>query len=118
MKLKDGKRYETADGRVFKLSPWIYPGCWHAGDNHSGLWNEDGSSRHGKSDSPDLIRRHYKKPQPSHKLDLKPGDVVELCGWENGLHASIGKQYDAKDIRIPSMNAKGERALYKVVSRA
>lgn len=65
-----------------------------------------------------LIRRHYKKPQPSHKLDLKPGDVVRLVAWENGSDACIGSTFHTEDMKIPSGNPKGERGLFKVVRRA
>ena len=111
--LKDGKKYETADGVVFKVRSHLT--IFDVSDDTDEHWHEDGT---GYMRYPDLIRRHYTKPQPAHKLDLKKGDVVELVKWENGSMASIGRQYDASELRIPSMNVKGERALFKVVSRA
>jgi len=121
MKLKDGKRYETADGRVFKVRKHPeFENIWDVSDSIYEHWDEDGI---GFSSHPDLIRRHYKKPQPAHKLDLKEGDAVELCGWEEGASLGAGGKFtvdkngpysDDWDFDQP----KGERPLFKVVSRA
>lgn len=70
------------------------------------------------------------RPRALHKLDLRPGDVVELMGWDNGSSIAVGKRYtvnaDVSQIihvdggyrSIPSNNAKGHRPLFTVVSRA
>lgn len=110
MKLKHGKKYETADGVVYRVRD-MNDGYFDESDDTNPLWRADGSG----AGNPDLIRRHYTKPKPSHKLDLKPGDVVELVAWEDGSNAGVGRHivYDG----LPH-EPKGERPLFRVVSRA
>jgi len=119
MKLKDGKRYETADGRVFKVRAFEDTGNFDYSNDTNHLWNPDGTAINGS----DLIRRHYKKPQIAHKLDLKPGDVVELCGWEDEMGGGMGQKYEVDESGPYSdmwdfNQPKGQRPLFKVVSRA
>jgi protein involved in polysaccharide export with SLBB domain len=76
-------------------------------------WLEDGYAIY--INTPDLIRRHYNKPKPAHKLDLKPGDVVELVAWEDGSLGGVGKEY--KYGNFETVISKGHRPLFKVVSR-
>jgi len=126
MKLKDGKRYETADGQVVKIFTHTSERTnWIAFVSHgdAGCYYDDsGKARHLDS-SFDLIRRHYKKPQPAHKLGLKLGDLVELCGWEDGTGYGAGEKF-AVDKNGPYSDdwdfdqPKGERPLFKVVSRS
>ena len=123
MKLRDGKKYDTADGvvyRVRKHPEYVY--IWDVSDDVDEHWDESGI---GFYDYPDLIRRHYKKPQPAHKLDLKPGDVVELFAWEDGFHGAIGDKITCgKDGKLYHSDfvldcyPKGHRPLFRVVSRA
>jgi len=120
MKLKDGKRYETADGRVFKVR--VYDdalGYFEVEYGDPNLWMADGTGVGNAS----LIRRHYKKPQPAHKLDLKPGDEVELVAWEDEMGGGIRKKYEVDESGPYSdmwefHQKKGHRPLFKVVSRA
>lgn len=116
-RLKDGKKYETADGQVFKVRD-NDDGYFDENDVNALVWRPDGSGVGNVS----LIRRHYTKPQPAHKLDLNKGDVVELMGWEDGASLGVGEtfkvgkkgiQEDDRDFNQP----KGERPLFKVVSR-
>jgi hypothetical protein len=53
-------------------------------------------------------------------LDLKPGDVVKLVKWEDGHTCDLGlsKTIGVNNVEIPSSVPKGERPLFKVVSRA
>jgi hypothetical protein len=119
MKLKHGKKYETADGVVYRVRE-DNDGYFDESDDTPLLWRPDGSG----AANPDLIRRHYTKPKPAHKLDLKPGDVVELVAWEDGCDAgAVGKTFDVglngPETDIWEFNqAKGERPLFRVVSRA
>ena len=121
MKLKHGKKYEAEDGLVYRVR---YIGECHFEDfdDTSGhVWSEDGE---GYYELGDLIRRHYKKPQPAHKLDLKPGDVVELVEWEDGTTgAGNGEQFNVGKNGVKSGHwnfdqPKGQRPLFIVVSRA
>ena len=120
MKLRNGKKYETADGVVYRVRD-MNDGFFDESDDTNLLWRPDGSGVH----NPDLIRRHYKKPQPAHKLDLQPGDVVELVAWEDGALPGIGEKItigkDGKpDHDFYQLNGwnKGRRPLFRVVSRA
>jgi hypothetical protein len=123
MKLKHGKKYETADGVVYRVRD-MNDGYFYESDVSNRLWRSDGAG----VGSHNLIRRYYKKPKPAHKLDLKPGDVVELVAWEDGELSGIGKEYtydgaSLRDdfyhiIRDPSSITKGERPLFRVVSRS
>lgn len=119
--LKDGKKYETADGLVFKVRKHPeYENIWDINDEALEHWDESGV---GFLANPDLIRRHYTKPQPAHKLDLQEGDVVELCGWEDNAHSAVGDKFTVgkKGIKSGMYNfkqPKGERPLFKVLSRA
>jgi hypothetical protein len=129
MKLKHGKKYETADGQIvgpIKLSetqgntPWYIEGI--------GLYHNNGQFFNGGCKSLDLIRRHYTKPKPAHKLDLKPGDVVELVAWEDvgPLTHALKLTYDGTSLRGDFHNVirdyssipKGKRPLFRVVSRS
>ena len=126
MKLRNGKKYETADGVV--VGPMKGPDAYGdysalVGENEL-IWNPDGT-RWAKGVCGDLIRRHYKKPKPAHRLDLKQGDVVELVEWEDGHGAGIGEKItigkDGKpDHDFYKLNGwnKGQRPLFRVVSRA
>jgi hypothetical protein len=123
MKLKHGKKYETADGVVYRVRD-NNDGYFDESDDTPLLWRPDGSG----VANPDLIRRHYTKPKPAHKLDLKPGDVVELVEWEDGepLTHALKLTYDGTSligdfhnvIRDHSSIPKGERPLFRVVSRS
>jgi hypothetical protein len=118
MKLKHGKKYETADGVVvgpmevngdgvnvkthpFRCGSKTYTinGCYGTG---------------GETSRSDLIRRYYTKPKTAHKLDLKPGDVVELVAWEDGSTQGIGKRYPFDGL---PQYPKGYRPMFRVVSR-
>lgn len=114
MKLKHGKKYETADGLVFKVRE--YGDCtFDESDTSKLVWKSDGSGFGCAS----LIRRHYTKPQPAHKLDLQKGDVVELVKWEDrwvgGCRTAM--TFSVGNIEIPSSNPKGQRPLFRVISR-
>ena len=125
MKLKHGKKYETADGVV--VGPMKGPD--EDGDysafvgEYELLWHFDGT-RWAEGVCGDLIRRHYKKPKPAHKLDLKEGDVVELFAWEDGtIGCGQGEKFNVGKHAIESdkwefVQPKGERPLFRVVSRA
>jgi len=118
MKLKHGKKYETADGVVFKVRD-NNDDYFDESDDTSLLWEPDGSGVGNVS----IIRRHYTKPQPAHKLDLKKGDVVELVKWEDGYCGGVGDKFDVDKDGVVSRfydfkQPKGERPLFKVVSRA
>ena len=67
----------------------------------------------------------------AEKYDLRPGDTVELRGWQDGsTDCDIGKRYtvnhgvsdvdhaDGDWFHIPSPHAKGERPLFVIVGRA
>jgi len=120
--LKDGKKYETADGVVYgPVRECDKDEYFDLSDDEVLLWRPDGTGVMNF----DLIRRHYTKPQPAHKLDLKEGDVVELVKWEDGAeYAGNGKEFIAGDNGklshdwINFNQPKGERPLFKVVSRA
>lgn len=114
MKLKHGKKYETADGTVFKVrkNP-IYAYIFDVCDDTYEHWDENGNGSYTKY--PNLIRRHYTKPQPAHKLDLKRGDVVELVAWEDGSTAWIGEVFGRQN--MPTDFDKGDRPLFRVVIR-
>jgi hypothetical protein len=117
MKLKHGKKYETADGSVYRVRKHTeYNDIWDVSDKKHEHWDENGCGFVG---TPNLIRRHYTKPKPAHKLDLKPGDVVELVAWEDGHLGDIGlsKTIGINNVEIPSSYPKGERPLFRVVSR-
>jgi len=77
MELKAGKRYETANGDVFKVRKFDRE-FFDFNDNTSYLWKSDGKGIH----TPDLIRRHYWKPQHIAKLGLKM--VTKLLGVKSG----------------------------------
>jgi len=118
MKLKHGKKYETADGVVFKVRD-NNDGYFDESDDTNLVWRPDGSGVGNVS----LIRRHYTKPQPAHKLDLKKGDVVELVKWEDGETVGAGETFNVgkKGIEEDDWDfnqPKGSRPLFKVVSRA
>ena len=123
MKLKHGKKYETADGVVYLVRKHPeYENIWDINDDTDEHWDEYGTGYVGH---PNLIRRHYKKPKPAHKLDLKTGDVVELVAWEDGpttlkgfkvTCGEGGELYD-NDWELNGWN-KGQRPLFRVVSRA
>lgn len=120
LQLKDGKKYETADGVVFKVRSYLT--IFDVSDDTTEHWDENGV---GFYSHPDLIRRHYTKPQPAHKLDLKKGDVVELVKWEDGSTECVGAgetfHVGKKGIKSDDWDfnqPKGERPLFKVVSRA
>jgi hypothetical protein len=121
MRLKHGKKYETADGVV--VGPMIGPdkdGYFEANVGDYGLlWDKRGK-RWIEGKCGDLIRRHYTKPKPAHKLDLKPGDVVELVVWEDGHLGDIGlrRTIGVANVAIPSTLPKGKRPLFNVVSRS
>lgn len=128
MKLKHGKKYETADGVVYRVRDGN-DGYFDESDDKSTLWRADGSglykSRLYKSRlySHNLIRRHYTKPKPAHKLDLKPGDIVELVAWEDGFTGAAGRTFNVgltgPEGRYLQCNLpKGERPLFRVVPRA
>lgn len=121
MKLRDGKKYETADGVVYRVRD-NNDGYFDISDITQHLWNKDGR---GIKPTGDLIRRHYTKPQPAHKLGLKKGDVVELVAWEDIATIGTGKRFSVLDngdveggfIRLNDYH-KSERPLFRVVSRA
>ena len=122
MKLKHGKKYETADGVVYLVRKHPeFTDIWDVCDDTKEHWDEYGK---GCWHHPDLVRRYYTKPKPAHKLDLKPGDVVELVAWEDGCDVgAVGKTCDVglngPETDIWEFNqAKGERPLFRVVSRA
>lgn len=120
MRLKHGKKYETADGVVYRVRSWGEDFFEEFAVEETDLvWLPDGSG----TGHPDLIRRHYTKPKPAHKLDLKPGDVVELVAWEDGsLDCGNGRTFNVGS-HGPESNVwyfdqpKGERPLFLVVSR-
>ena len=118
MKLKHGKKYETADGDVYMVS--IYDNLFN---NFGSMWHEDGTATPSSVCQDTLIRRHYTKPKTAHKLDLKPGDVVRLVAWEDGANTGIGVELDV-GLNGPESGwwelnqPKGERPLFMVVSRA
>ena len=122
MKLKHGKKYETADGVVYRVRKHTrLDSIWDVSDDTDEHWDKNGKG----FGFTDLIRRHYKKPQPAHKLDLKPGDVVELVAWEDIATIGTGKRFSVLDngdveggfIRLNDY-PKGQRPLFRVVSRA
>jgi len=118
MKLKSGKKYETADGTVYQVRD-MNDGFFDENDFSNILWRTDGSG----IENSDLIRRHYTKPKPAHKLDLKPGDVVKLVAWENGVDGGSGLKFSCnKDGPYSDYfnfkQPKGQRPLFKVVSRS
>lgn len=119
MKLKHGKKYETADGVV--VGPMKGPD--EDGDysafvgKYELLWHTDGT-RWAEGVCGDLIRRHYKKPQLAHKLDLKYGDLVELVEWECGRDTYVGQVLEFDHVEILLDHHKGQRPLFRVVSRA
>ena len=123
MKLKHGKKYETAHGVVYRVRK--HPRLthiWDVSDNIEDHWEVNGK---GCFTSPNLIRRHYKKPQPSHKLAMKPGDVVELVAWEDGAGSGVGEKITIGKDGKPDHDlwelidwGKGHRPLFRVVSRA
>jgi hypothetical protein len=123
MKLKHGKKHETADGVVYRVRKHPYlESIWDVSGDTDIHWDYMGV---GFCSYPNLIRRHYKKPQPAHKLDLKPGDVVELVTWEDGHKAGIGEKmtciYGGRVGHLKwNLNGwnKGHRPLFRVVSRA
>ena len=126
MKLKHGKKYETADGVVLEVYEktdldidWV---AYESFGDMGCYYDAYGVAR-GLRNEYNLIRRHYTKPQPAHKLDLKPGDVVELVAWEDGCDVgAVGKTFDVglngPETDIWEFNQhKGERPLFRVVSR-
>ena len=122
MKLRNGKKYETADGVVYRVLERAGGVSFEVSPEDCNHWQPNGKSVMG---GPDLIRRHYTKPQPSHNLDLKQGDVVELVEWEDDYGACIGKKVTiGKDVKpdhdFYELNGwnKGQRPLFRVVSRA
>lgn len=69
------------------------------------------------------------RPRAAHKLNLRDGDVVELVAWQDGRKDQAGVHWRFKEtkllriggigsINVPSMLAKGERPLFRVISRA
>ena len=129
MRLKHGKKYETADGVVLKVFEkhhanidWV---AFESFGDMSALYDVNGVAR-GLGSEFNLIRRHYKNPQPAHKLDLKPGDVVELVAWEDGSDVLVGKRITIGIEGLPDTIGpyglndypKGQRPLFRVVSRA
>lgn len=121
MKLKHGKKYETADGVVYQVRKLTeYYMIWDVSDDTYEHWDKNGKG----FGFTDLIRRHYTKPQPAHKLDLKPGDVVELVAWEDGTTGTgNGEQFNVGNNGVKSVHwnfdqPKGHRPLFRVVSRA
>ena len=119
MKLRDGKKYETADGVVYRVRI----------DGHGYTYANNGDDEYLLDDNdpsnPKLIRRHYTKPKPAHKLDLKPSDVVELMAWEDDCYSGLGDKITcgkdgAVDHDYWQLNGhkKGQRPLFRVVSRA
>jgi hypothetical protein len=129
MRLKHGKKYETADGVVVGPMIDVGDGYFEAKVGEYGLlWIEHGE-RWASGVCGDLIRRHYTKPKPAHKLDLKLGDVVKLCKWEDGMTSAVGfsltfngkiltDHYNYYTFHVHSAFEKGKRPLFKVVSRA
>lgn len=122
MKLKHGKKYETADGVVYRVRKHPeYDVIWDVSDDTDEHWNDVGM---GYDHHQNLIRRHYTKPQPAHKLGLKEGDVVDLVEWEDGTTgAGNGEQFNVGKNGVKSGHwnfdqPKGERPLFRVVSRA
>jgi hypothetical protein len=118
MNLKHGKKYEAADGVVYRVRD-MNDGLFDESDDTQFLWRSDGSG----VGNPALIRRHYKKPQPAHKLDLKPGDVVKLVVWEDGIGGGKKREYKCdKDGPYSGTyefkQPKGHRPLFRVVSRS
>ena len=123
MKLKHGKKYETADGVVYQVRKLTeYYMIWDVSDDTYEHWDKNGKG----FGFTDLIRRHYTKPKPAHKLYLKPGDVVELVEWEYQDGCLIGKRITVDMKGLPdrigiyglSDYPKGQRPLFRVVSRA
>jgi len=118
--LKDGKKYETADGVVYgPVRECDKDEYFDLPDDEVLLWRPDGTGVMNF----DLIRRHYTKPKPAHKLDLKKGDVVELVKWEDGETVGAGETFKVGKKGIEGGDwdfnqPKGERPLFKVVSRA
>ena len=125
MKLKHGKKYETADGVAYRVEKRDQPLDDLTFESSNCYYNDFGEAI-GIGANNNLVRRHYKKPQPAHKLDLKPGDVVELVAWEDYSNVLVGKSITIEEIGLPSgINGycirgypKGQRPLFKVVSRA
>ena len=59
MKLKHGKKYETASGVVYRVRKRSeYDNIWDVSDDTREHWDKNGK---GFYNHPDLIRRHYKK---------------------------------------------------------
>ena len=127
MKLRNGKKYETADGVVLKVFEkhnlsinWV---AFESFGDMGALYDVNGVAR-GLCTDYNLIRRHYTKPKPADKLDLQPGDVVQLVAWEDGTTCAgncekfnVGKN----GIKSGDWNfnqPKGERPLFRVVSRS
>ena len=123
MKLRDGKKYETADGLVYRVRKHPeYVDIWYVSDDVDESWNESGIGFYNHTN---LIRRHYTKPKPAHKLDLKEGDVVKLVAWEDGFHGAIGDKITCgKDGKLYHSDfvldrcPTGHRPLFRMVSRA
>lgn len=119
MKLRSGKKYETADGVVYRVLERMGGISFEVAPEDENQWQPNGKS---VMCGPDLIRRHYTKPQPAHKLDLKPGDVVELVAWEDGDDfGSVGKTFTVgvdEEKLWGFKPTKGQRPLFLVVSRA
>jgi hypothetical protein len=114
MRLKHGKKYETADGAVYRVVLREIGISFEFAPEDVNQWQNNGTSISGGHD---LIRRQYTKPKPSHKLDLKPGDFVKLVAWEDGDLVDVGECFEFNELEIPSPMPKGERPLFKVVSR-
>jgi hypothetical protein len=112
MRLKHGKKYETADGDIYQVI--LRPdGCYGTHFRNFEVWTDEGIG----INTDDLICRNYTNPKPAHKLDLKPGDVVELMAWEDGCVDWIGARL-GHESAMKQPTVKGRRPLFRVVSRA
>ena len=122
MKLRNGKKYETADGVVYRVMERHGGVSFEVAPEDRNQWSPSGVGI--GFHSPDLVRRHYTKPQPAHKLALKEGDVVELVEWEDGIGGFEGDKitagkYGALDHWcVEFKQPKSKRPLFRVVSRA
>jgi hypothetical protein len=103
MKLKSGKKYETADGTVVgpMFGPTVGPdddGYFHAFINGlGGTWHSDGTRWAYGISCGDLIRRHYTKQKPALSAALTQSRAETAAAYERAAWVCVTAAHERRD---------------------
>jgi hypothetical protein len=138
---KVGKWYRLRNGDI--VGPMIRTSddtwCFTAGGRHwrsVGTWGPENNIAPSldiiaRVRNPNKLARDPDRPRAAHKLNLQPGDMVELVAWQNGSTGFVGEAFRVSDdgerlvykgvlfwMLAKSAEPKGIRPLFRVISRA